>query len=754
MNHPDLDEEQAYLDALYQRLETEIEKAEQRLSEVRIRPVGGSGRARFEREAFARHLEDRVALLRAHRRDDLCFGRIDSVAGDRYYIGRVGLADDDHEPLLVDWRAPAAAAFYQATPREPLGVARRRHFLTRDRKLAAVEDEVLDGAALPEAEAESLRGEAALQYVMSTARTGRMREIAATIQREQDEVIRAPMTPAVLVQGGPGTGKTAVALHRAAYLLYTYRRHLGPHDVLVVGPNRVFLRYIENVLPSLGQTGAQLHAVPQVYARRDWAREEEPARSIKARPVMVEVISRAIATRRRSVTRAVVLEIEGERVRIPPSETARVVAAARRRRGRHNATAAFVHDRLLRLVWERAGSLVHDRMEFEDFRAEWLTHPEFRRLAMRVWPALRPEELLNDLFGFPALLEEAGSGLLPDADVAALVRRWSRRVEDVRWTDADAPLLDEADRQLGPIPEDIDPETARRGADRERVDEEEARAEAEYTRQLMSGLGGGIVPRRVLEERLAGRARDPGDEDDGSADSRRWRYGVVDEAQDVSPMAWRMVGRHCPRRAMTVVGDLAQGTEPWSPESWDDVRRALELGDEARVAELTVNYRTPSEIAEFAAEILAVATPGMRPPTPARSVPGSLVVERVPPDEAAGRGAAGAVRLREELGEGIACVIAAPATEAAVRDALERLTGSTLADPTDPRALDAPFLVTTPALAKGLEFDVVVLVTAEAIVAQSGWSALYVSATRATRRLLVVHTGLSPLPTPPPHPDA
>lgn len=759
MTHPDLDDEQRYFDRLYRTLDEEIARVEGRLQSVRVEKVGGHGQSRFERDAFAGHLEDRRAAFRAHRRDDLCFGRIDLEDGRRFYIGRLGLSDERQEPLLVDWRAPAAAPFYQATPREPMGVVRRRHFLTRNRQLLGIEDDVLDADQLSEDEAESLRGEAALQYAMGTARTGRMREIAATIQREQDEIIRAPLTPAVFVQGGPGTGKTAVALHRAAYLLYTHRRRLSASDLLVIGPNPLFLRYIDQVLPSLGENGADLMSVPGVYARRDWGRDSLGARIIKARPAMQQLITRALTTRRRPIRRPMEFDVEGGRVVVTPNDTRDVLRNARKRRGRYNAVALHVHERLMRLLWRRAGSTVSNVMEYEDFRSETLTSRRFRRLSMRVWPTLTPEQLLNDLFGFPALLREAGSGLLSPEEMQLLARRWVPRVEDAEWSHADAALLDEAADQLGPIPADLDP-AARRQADASWRDDEEVRAEAEYTRQLLRGLGGGIVSRSMLEQRAGltaagGRGRDEDDDDlAASGWGRTWRYAVVDEAQDLSAMEWRMVGRHAPRRAATVVGDLAQGTEPWSARNWDDVRHSIGAPDDAGVAELTINYRTPTEVADFAGRVLAWANPGLTPPASVRSVPDSLRFVAAGGESDGGVGSLvaaavdAALRSRSELGEGMACLIAPPSLVASVRAAAEAALAVSLPEPGDPDALDAPVGVMTPALAKGLEFDVVVIADPEALIAEAGWGGLYVASTRATQRLVIVHAPGWALPEP------
>lgn len=739
MTHPDIPDEQAYFDTLYARLDDELEHTRRRLEEVRLESVGGHHQSRQERDAFAQHLEDRLDGLKVHQRDDLCFGRIDLADGQRFYIGRMGLADEELEPLLMDWRAPAAAPFYQATPMAPMNVVRRRHFMTRDRRIVAIEDEVLDADRLAADEAVDLRGEAALQYAMNTARTGRMREIAATIQREQDQIIRASMTPAVFVQGGPGTGKTAVALHRAAYLLYTYQRQLSARDVLVVGPSPLFLRYIENVLPSLGENGAALTSIPEVYRRRAWV-DDDPARGLKARPVMVDVIARAIAVRERPLPRAMEVTVAGRSARISRADTQGIVTSARNRPGLHNVKALGVHERLLRMVCRRlkkAGL----RWEFDHIKEEVWDRRDFRRLAMRVWPVFTAEELLGATFGFPALLREATDGLLDAEEVALLGRAWNSDARTPAWTRSDAALLDEAAAQLGPIPPELDP--ALRSSSE--FDDEDAAAEAHYLRQSLRGLGGGLVPREVLAERLGGRTATRSDDDD--VDGRRaWRYAVIDEAQDLSPMEWRMIGRHASRRALTVVGDVAQGTEAWSSGSWAEIGGSLGTGEEATLTELTINYRTPSEVADLAARVLERVDPTLQPPTAIRSAPGSLTSERVEAGAIAARAAEVAIGLREEIDAGIACVISPHGLLGAVRSAIEEQVGAPVPDPTDPDILDAPVVAMAPEHAKGLEFDVVVIADPAGVVAERSWRDLYVGLTRTTQRLALVHSTPDPIP--------
>src|SRR3954470_17244521 len=260
----ELAREQAYVAVLYARLDELRERTGRALDSVRRQEATGTHQNRSERDSFATLHEDRLAQLWAVEAG-LCFGRLDRVEGDRLYIGRLGLSDDEQEQLLVDWRTPAAQAFYRATALHPEGVVRRRHLRTKAREVLGVDDEVLDLTAVSEADRATLNGEAALLAALSASRTGRMGDIVATIQAEQDRVIRSELDGVLVVQGGPGTGKTAVALHRAAYLLYTYRQQLEKRGVLVVGPNSPFLNYISQVLPSLGETGVLLNTVGELY---------------------------------------------------------------------------------------------------------------------------------------------------------------------------------------------------------------------------------------------------------------------------------------------------------------------------------------------------------------------------------------------------------------------------------------------------------------------------------------------------------
>jgi DNA helicase IV len=351
----ELAREQAYVSRLYDRLDELRGVTERRLAEVRRAGASGTHAARSERDAFATLYEDRLAQLRAVE-DRLAFGRLDLVGGSTRYVGRIGLSDERQEQLLTDWRAPAAEPFYRATAAEPGDVVRRRHLTLRGRSVTAVEDDVLDADALGEGMV--VAGEGALMAALNATRTGRMRDIVATIQAEQDRVIRAPLPGVLVVQGGPGTGKTAVALHRAAYLLYAHRERISRSGVLLVGPNRAFLRYIEQVLPALGETGVVMSTpgelFPGVTAR---GTEPDEVAAVKGDLRMVDVVAAAVRQRQRVPDEPVPLDVDGATVVLRPRVVAAARAAARDTRRTHNeARVVFVKRVLADLVRQLAAA--------------------------------------------------------------------------------------------------------------------------------------------------------------------------------------------------------------------------------------------------------------------------------------------------------------------------------------------------------------------------------------------------------------
>jgi DNA helicase IV len=733
----ELAREAAYLDLLYRRLAEVQAQQQRRLAEVRLAPRGGTPQARTERDVLARELERRLAAL-AIGDLPLCFGRLDLDDKTVLYVGRVGLASEDGEPLLVDWRAPKAALFYRASAGSPEGVLRRRHFLTRGRRLVAIEDEVFDVEALKADELAHLRGDAALLAELSRARTGHMRDIVATIQREQDAIIRSELAGALVVQGGPGTGKTAVGLHRAAYLLYAHRGRLAESGVLILGPNSVFLRYIEQVLPALGETGALMTTVRSLFPGiRTSRHDEEAVAELKSRPVMARLIANAIRDRQRPPRGDVELIFERHRIVLSKEVLTRAQERGRRPGRHHNEArraveATVVEAALSQLRNEQArmGLAPTTPEEQARLRRSLARSAGVRALLERIWPVLTPQQLLNDLFGFPALIRSAARGL-PEVDARLLVRERALDPDQAPWTIEDVPLLDEAAAQLGSWTS-----AAQRRAERRRA--AERRRQVDYARSVLHSLHLGIeIDPEQLVERFAEAGRASIAEQ--AATDPTWRFGhvIVDEAQELSAMAWRAVFRRAPSRSMTVLGDLAQGGAPWTPPTWSAIFDTPARG-RWRLAELSTNYRTPAEIMAVANAVLAVAAPEIRPTVAVRSS-GHLPRRRaVQLGELPDAVAEAAARLAAEIGEGRVAVLAEPVLLDSLRGALALRLGS-LFDDADPLAGRIALLAV--ADAKGLEFDAVVLVEPGEIARHGprGLNDLYVALTRATQRLLLVH---------------
>jgi DNA helicase IV len=738
--------EQDYLDLLYHHLDQRRRYTAQRLAEVLGSPTAGTPQALSERDAAVAMYSRQLATLNAVEQG-LCFGRLDldGTDGDeRRYIGRLGLLDEEHdyEPLLIDWRAPAARPFYTATAARPEGVRRRRHIRTRSRRVLGVDDEVLDlDGAEPGTTRVALTNEAALLAALAADRTGRMADIVATIQAEQDRVIRASPQGVLVVQGGPGTGKTAVALHRAAYLLYTHRQQLTKRGVLVVGPNPAFLRYIEQVLPSLGETSVLLTTIAQLYPGVH-ARGSEPPETaaIKGRGVMAQVVAAAVRDRQRLPEQPITLTVDGQVLGLDGRLCRAARTRARRSRRPHNqAKRIFDREVVAALAEQVASGLGHgllDSADLADIRAELRTSPELAATLEQLWPVLSPQQLLTNLYADPQLLASATEGVLPAGEREALARPAPvpGTDPDQVWTPADVPLLDEA-AELLDGDEDGGARAAREAA--------ALRAELRYAQgvldilELEEDLDPELLRATDLidAERLAERQRQYRYDStaERAAADRTWTYGhvIVDEAQELSAMAWRALMRRCPSRSMTVVGDLAQTSNPEGARSWQEVLGPY-VAQRWRLAELTINYRNPAEVAELANRVLAAIDAAITPPRPVRR---TGVLPRVVPITSL------TAQLPEVIGTESAAVgdgrlaVIAPAGRV---EELRALGGS--AD------VDAPVSVLSVAQAKGLEFDGVVLVDPAGILAESrrGLNNLYVALTRTTRRLCIVHWGELP----------
>ncbi|MDR2379962.1 MAG: AAA family ATPase, partial [Bifidobacteriaceae bacterium] len=449
--------EQTYLDRLYQRLDTLRQAARSRLASIRTSRAGGSPQNQSERDAFAALHSDRLAQLESVE-ERLVFGAITMDDSDVRHIGRLGLQDEDLRPLLTDWRAPAAEPFYQATPARRMGVARRRHITTAGRRVTAVEDELLDveaAAGLATTEPLELTGEGALMAALAAGRTGRMNDIVATIQAEQDRIIRSSLTPPLVVQGGPGTGKTAVALHRAAYLLYTYRERLASSGVLIVGPTNVFLRYIDRVLPSLGETGVVATTMADLLPGFTATGVDRPeVAALKGRAAMARVIARAVKERQRLPRRDISLPVLGRELVLRRSDVVAARSAARASGKPYNqARAVFVRHILDRLAEQyAAGSAAQtagreesavNATDLDEVREDLRSARDVRIAINLCWMPMTPTQLLADLYAQPHIMAYAAPKLT-DAERAALARPVGSK-----WTASDVPLLDEAAELLG-----------------------------------------------------------------------------------------------------------------------------------------------------------------------------------------------------------------------------------------------------------------------------------------------------------------
>ncbi|WP_125611629.1 HelD family protein [Specibacter cremeus] len=736
MQNADLANEREYVAGLYARLdELRAEKVAQ-LADVRRTLSAGTHQNRSERDAFATLYEDRLAQLNAVD-DRLVFGRLDLDSGERRYIGRIGLSTDDLRQLMVDWRAPEAGTFYQATAFERQGVRRRRHLILSGRHVLAIEDDVLDADLL--ADGGELQGEGALLAALNSRRTGRMSDIVGTIQAEQDRIIRAPLSGALVVQGGPGTGKTAVALHRAAYLLYTHRDRLKSAGVLLVGPTSAFMKYIERVLPSLGETGVVMASVgrlmPGITAT---ATESRAVAEIKGRTFMADVIANAVANRQRLPRQDTTVTVEGTRLRLTVRQVRRARDKARATGKPHNEARATFVKILLRELTEQlrehieaagAGNTADRSYLAEDVR----NARDVRVMLNLCWMPMTPEKLVAELFAKPAILAACASRLT-EAERSLL-----HRPHDAPWAESDVPLLDEAAELLGRA-EAHTAETSAAGAQRKRDLANAEKAIMNVNQTLADAGVDGVVTAQMLadhnavhEEYLTSAER--------AVEDRTWAYGhiVVDEAQELSPMQWRLLVRRCPVKSFTIVGDIAQTSAASGARSW---RQALTpfFDDRWTLEELTVNYRTPAQIAEAAVRMANAAGQVVSAPKAVRDGEWPPLVDRV-----VGTGVLEElVRILPEeldaLNGGLLAVITEASqvarTTAAVRAMYGRRVGHGAG------SLEQDIVVIDPHEAKGLEFDGVIIIEPSGLLAAAGGRVgdLYVSMTRPTRRLRLVTT--------------
>ncbi|VFA97003.1 Helicase IV [Nocardia cyriacigeorgica] len=742
----DIDREQAHLNVLYDRLDGMRAYATERLRTVLLE-TGGTPQARSERESFTQLYTEDLAKYDAAEHG-LCFGRID-LDGDgtegepdaeRRYIGRLGILDEhnDYETLLLDWRAPLARPFYLATTAAPDGVLRRRHIRSRNRRVTAINDEYLDLEAARRAGVTEDDGgvgsESALLSALNAARTGHMNDIVETIQSEQDAIIRAEHKSVLVVQGGPGTGKTAVALHRAAYLLYTYRQQLAKAGVLIIGPNATFLDYIGQVLPSLGETGVLLSTIGDLYPGVKATREDSlRAGEIKGSLSIVEVLKQAVRDRQEVPAEPIELSFDGYPLTLNRKIVTKARGRARSSRRPHNlARPIFASSVIDALTEQLAATMGADPVDgarsllsstdLAEIADEMRSDPQIQRAIGALWPILTPQQVLADLLADPARLDRAASSLDP-ADRAELLRP-----DTGEFSAADAPLLDELAELLG-IDDAEERERARRRWRAQLAEAQDALdiltgsapqdLEDELDPEILMAYD--LIDASQLAERQQVRTRQTTAE--RAAGDRTWTYGhvIVDEAQELSEMAWRMVMRRIPNRWMTVVGDVAQTGDPAGASTWQTVLEPY-VAMRWKLTELTVNYRTPAEIMDVAAQVLAAIDPEAQAPRSVRESGHPPRAHRC--DESALRTDLTRL-LAAERGPGTTAVIVPHA----------------LADELAGLAAESVRVLTVHEV-KGLEFDAVYLVAPERIIGESprGLNDLYVALTRATQRLTVLHS--------------
>lgn len=727
-------EEQEFVDEAYSRLDQLRSQYREQRQKIDANHGVGNAQGWTERDALATHFAELSSRL-DNVEERLVFGRLDMKDHATHYIGRVSLLDEHASPLLVDWRAPISAPFYQATAQEPLGVVRRRHIATRARTVTSVEDELLD-VDQAQHQGLTLQGEGALMSALSSARSGRMGDIVATIQGEQDRVIRASDRGILVVQGGPGTGKTAVALHRAAYLLYTQRERLERSGVLIIAPSRTFLRYIEQVLPSLGESGVVQITIGDIVPGLS-AQDDDPVdiAAIKGRAAFSRILREAVRLIPRLPDRDQVLQVWNRRVTLRIKDVQEALSRARRSGRPHNVARESFAMGLMellagRLIVEAGDASSTADIDPDDLRT-WMSEirdsVDARRAINLAWMPTQAPAFLRKLWSRPDLLAQANRKAGTPLSVEDLNLLY--RTQDEPLTISDIPLIDELEELLGTL--DL------ASAQKRRAEEQREKEERERANEALkaTGLGGGIVTADMLMRQtqeapslrpLAERAR---------AD-RSWTYGhiVIDEAQDLSPMAWRCLLRRCPSRSMTVVGDLDQKRGHRRPQSWKQA-----LGPAARAFSeefvLSISYRTPRALTRIAQAVMAQHdTPVLYPMEAVRDVSDCYQVSHTHKDTLKKCVSHVVSTMEERLdreegeGKGRICVI--------VPDAQAQLWH---ADESGASALDQRVSYLTAAGSKGLEFDSVVVVEPRDILDQ-GSGDLFVALTRATHDLHAVTT--------------
>ncbi|MEU5754501.1 HelD family protein [Streptomyces sp. NPDC047853] len=623
-------------------------------------------------------IEERIKALADLSDTPLFFGRLDylhspgaegaeGAEGESFYIGRRHVHDADGDPMVIDWRAPVSQPFYRASKKDPMDVALRRRFGYTGGELTAYEDEHLSDPA------EAAVTSRLLQREIERPRVGPMRDIVATIQPEQDEIVRAGLSGSVCVQGGPGTGKTAVGLHRVAYLLYAHRERLARTGTLVIGPNRSFLHYIEQVLPALGELTVRQATVDDLVAHVEVRGADEAATAVvKGDARMAEVLRRALYSHVTLPTEGVVVVRGSRRWRVAAYELEEIVRELLARDIRYGAAREALPQRIAHSVlvqMERAGEAPDDRVQNAVAR-----NAAVKALVKQVWPQVEPAKLVLRLLSDADFLAEHSAGVLTEEERKAVL--WvkpARSVRAARWSAADAVLIDEATDLV----------------------------------ERTHSLG----------------------------------HVVLDEAQDLSPMQYRAVGRRCTTGSATVLGDLAQGTTPWATRSWSEALAHLGKG-EAVVEELTAGFRVPTDVIAYASRLLPHIAPGLTPVASIRENPGFFDIRPTPPGTAGTADVLAACRELLER-EGSVGLIAADARVPELAAALGAA-GLGFVGPGEETTRATRLTLVPASLAKGLEYDYVVLDEPRAVVdgepdERTGLRRLYVALTRAVSGLIVTH---------------
>ncbi|MFI0812585.1 HelD family protein [Streptomyces echinatus] len=630
-------------------------------------------------EVLARQIDERIKALADLSDTPLFFGRLDylhapgaeqaeGAEGEQFYIGRRHVHDAGGDPMVIDWRAPVSQPFYRASKKDPMDVGLRRRFGYTGGDLTAYEDEHLSDPA------EAAATSKLLQQEIERPRVGPMRDIVATIQPEQDEIVRSGLSGTVCVQGGPGTGKTAVGLHRVAYLLYAHRERLARTGTLVIGPNRSFLHYIEQVLPALGELTVRQATVDDLVAHVEVRGTDDAAAAlVKGDARMAEVLRRALYAHVTLPTEPVVVVRGSRRWRVPAYELEEIVRELLARDIRYGAAREALPQRIAHAVlvqMERAGEAPDDRVQDAVAR-----NSAVKAAVKALWPAVDPAKLVLRLLGEAEFLAEHAAGILDeDEQKTVLWAKPVRSVKSARWSAADTVLIDEAADLI----------------------------------QRTHSLG----------------------------------HVVLDEAQDLSPMQYRAVGRRCTTGSATVLGDLAQGTTPWATRSW--AQALAHLGKpEGAVEELTAGFRVPTDVIAYASRLLPHIAPGLAPVASVRENPGFFEVRTA-------AGTSDVVAACEELlrNEGSTGLIAADARVPELAEALAAAGIPCLA-PGEETTRESRLTLVPASLAKGLEYDYVVLDEPQAVVdgepdERTGLRRLYVALTRAVSGLIVTHS--APLP--------